>query len=59
MILIKIAVLCSDCGVITASKGHHCDHCGSTAIYLLSKLINPQPQSDEVRMLERMMKESK
>lgn len=63
MIPLNRAVYCLDCFFLTASKGHHCEACGSTAIHRATLFIAPVESSailtsgracDEVAALEKL-----
>lgn len=41
MIPLSKAVWCADCCQVSASRHHHCDVCGSTALTLVSRIYEP------------------
>jgi len=54
---LSTAVLCVDCEKISWPKHDRCEFCGGRGLLPLARVLQPmnQPESAEVRRLERMM----
>lgn len=50
------AVICLDCRRVSDSRHHHCEVCGSTAIWNLAKFLNGPAQPEIDRVVERVLR---